>query len=99
MLIPINFSNHDINKFILFLQRDVSPYVYMDHWDKFSESLLLEIEVYYKHLNMEEIPYADYSHGKRACKGFEKKIWGEYYELHVQSNTFLLADVFKNFQS
>ena len=32
--IVYTFSNHDINKFILLLQKDVCPYEYMDDWEK-----------------------------------------------------------------
>ena len=34
-----------------------------------------------------------------VCKYFEIKNLGEYYDLYVQSATFLLADVFENFQN
>ena len=36
-------------------------------------------------------------HVKRVCKYFEVKILAEYYDLHVQNDTLLLADVFNNF--
>ena len=36
------FSNHDINKFVLFLQKGVYPYEYMDNWEKFNETSLPE---------------------------------------------------------
>ena len=48
---------------------------------------------------MEDITDADYAHRKRVCKDFEIKNLGEYHDLYVQSNTFLLADVFKNFRN
>ena len=47
---------------------------------------------------MEGITDADYAHVKRVCKDFEIIFFGEYYDLYVQSNTLLLADVFENFQ-
>ena len=40
---------------------------------------------------MEDITDADYVHAKRVCKDFEIKNLGEYHDLHVQSNTLLLA--------
>ena len=36
-------------------------------------------------------------HAKRACKHFQIKSLGEYYDLYVQNNTLLLAEVFENF--
>ena len=35
---------------------------------------------------------------QRVCKDFEMKKLGEYHDLYLQSDTFLLADVFENFR-
>ena len=48
---------------------------------------------------MEDITDADYAHTKRVCRDFEIKKLGEYYDLYVQSDTLLLADVFENFRN
>ena len=48
---------------------------------------------------MEDIIDADYTHKKRVCKEFEIKNSGEYHDLYVQSDTFLLADVFEYFRN
>ena len=48
---------------------------------------------------MEDITNADYAPAKRVCKIFEIKSLGEYYDLHVQSNALLLADVLENFRN
>ena len=48
---------------------------------------------------MEDIKDADYAPAKRVFKNFEKKCLGEYYDLHVQSNALLLADVLENFRN
>ena len=45
---------------------------------------------------MADITDADYTHVKRVCKDFGIKNLGEHYDLYVQSDTSLLADVFKN---
>ena len=37
-------------------------------------------------------------HGKRYCKDFEIKKIGECHDLYLNSDTLLLADVFKNFR-
>ena len=39
------------------------------------------------------------THTKRVCKDFKRKKLAEYHNLYVQSNTSLLADVFKNFRN
>ena len=78
------------------LQKGVYPYEYKDNWEKFNETSLPEKEDFYRHLNREDITDADYGH---VCKDFEVKNLGEYYDLYVQSDTLLLADVSENFKN
>ena len=47
---------------------------------------------------MEDITDADYMYEKRFCKDFEIKKIGECHDLYLNSDTLLLADVFKNFR-
>ena len=47
---------------------------------------------------MEDIADADYTHGKRVCKDFKVKHFGENHDLYVQSDILLLADIFENFR-
>ena len=79
------------------LQKGVFPSEYVNDWKKFNETLLPEKEQFYSRLNMEDIIDADYSHVKRVYKDFEIK--GEYHDLHIESNTFVLSDVFENFSN
>ena len=58
------------------LQKGVYPFVYMDDWEKFIETSLLEKKDFYSHLSMKDITDAEYAHAKRVCKYFEIKIWG-----------------------
>ena len=67
------FSNNDINKFVLLLRKGVYPYQYMDEWEKFTETTLLEKEEFYTNVNIEDIKDADYMNGKRVYKDFEIK--------------------------
>ena len=69
----------------------------MDDWETFGETSLHEKEDFYSHLNMEDITEADYAHAKRVCKDFKIKNLREYYDLFVQSNALLLADIFEHF--
>ena len=48
---------------------------------------------------MEHITDADYTHTKSVCKDFEIKNLGEYHDLYVKNDTFLLADAFENFRN
>ena len=77
----------------------VYPYEYIDDWEKFNETSLLEKEDFYSHLYMKDITDADYAHAKRVCKDFEIKKIRKHYDLYVQSDTLLLADVFENFRN
>ena len=67
----------------------------MDDSVKFNQTSLTEKEEFYSHLNMEDITEADFAHAKRVCKDFEIKNLGEYYDLYVQGNTLLLADLYE----
>ena len=52
-------------------------YEYMDDWEKFNETLLLEKEDFYSHLKTKGITDADYTQAKRICKDFKIKNLGE----------------------
>ena len=81
------------------LQKDVFPYEYIDDWEKFNKTSLLEKEDFYSHLNVKDITDADYVHAKKVCKDFEIGNLGEYHDLYVQSNKVLLVDLFENFKN
>ena len=68
----------------------------MDEWEKFNEALS-EKEECYSNLNMADIINSNCNHAKRVCKDFENKL-GEYHDLYLKSDTFLLADGFENFR-
>ena len=92
------FCNKDLHKFILLLRKGVYPYEYMDNWERFDETSLPNKESFYSNLNMENIDDIDYRHGNNMFKRFKLKNLGEYHDLYVQSDTLILADVFKNFR-
>ena len=48
---------------------------------------------------MEDITDVDYKHAKIVLKNLIYKNLGHYHDLHVQSDTLLLADVFENFRN
>ena len=60
------------------LQEGVYPSQFMDDWEKFNETSLLEKEDCYNHLNVEDITDAGYALEKRVCKDFGIKNLGEY---------------------
>ena len=93
-----SFCNNDLNKFILLLRKGVCPYEYMDNWERFNETSLPSKESFYSNLNMENIEDIDYRHGNNVFYKFKLNNLGENYDLYVQSDTLLLADVFENFR-
>ena len=66
---------------------------------KINETSLPEKEDFYSNLDMGDITDADYAYTKRVYKDFEIKNIGEYHDLHVQSDTLLLVNVFGNFRN
>ena len=70
----------------------------MDNWERFNETSLPSKESFYSNLNMENIEDIDYRHGNNVFNKFKLNNLGEYHDLYVQSDTLLLANVFKNFR-
>ena len=68
----------------------------MDDWKIFNKISLPQNEKFYIHLKMEIITDADYAHAKRFCKDFKIK---NMYDLYIQSDTLLLANVFENLRN
>ena len=96
ILIHINFLTKLTISLFHFCE---NVFTLMHDWEKFNEILLPENKDFYSHLNMEDITDADYTHGERVCKDFERKTWGQYHDLYLQSITLLLTDVFENFRN
>ena len=47
---------------------------------------------------MKDIADVDYMHAKRVCKDYQMKNLGEYLDLHLNSDTLFLANVFEKFR-
>ena len=82
----------------MLLRKGVYPYEYMDSWEDFDETSLLDKKAFYSKLNLEDISDRDYEHAQKVWEVFEIKHLSGYHDLYVQSNTLLLADVFENFR-
>ena len=70
----------------------------MDSWEKFSEKSLANKESFYSEVNKEDITYKDYAHAQKMWEVFEIKNLGEYHDLYVKIDAFLLANVFEKFR-
>ena len=84
--------------FFLLLRKGIYPYEYMDSWERLHENTIPPKEAFYSELNLENITDKDYEHVKKVWQAFEIKYLGEYHDLYVQYDTFLLAGVFENFR-
>ena len=71
----------------------------MDVWEIFDEKFLPFKSEFYGNLTLENITDIDYRHANKVFKKFKLKNLGEYHDLHVQSDTLLLAAVFENFRN
>ena len=93
------FCNGDPNKFYLLLREGIYPYEYVDSWERFGENTIPSKDAFYSELNLENITDTDYEHVKKVWETFEIRHLGEYHDLYVQCDTFLLADGFENFRN
>ena len=71
----------------------------MDNWGKFDETTLPLKEAFFSNLYLENISDEDYVHAQKLWDVFEIKNCDEYHDLHVQSDTLMLTDVFENFRN
>ena len=69
----------------------------MDSWERFDETSLPDKKYFYSELNLEGITDKDYSRAQKVFEEFCTDI-GDYHDLYVQRDTFLVADVFEKFR-
>ena len=69
----------------------------MDSWERFDETSLPDKKAFHSELNLEDITDKVYAHAQKVFEELKLKNLGDYYDLYVQSDTLLLADVFENF--
>ena len=56
-------------------------------------------KVFYSELYLENIADKDYTHAQKVFEELNVKNIGHYHDLHVQTDTLLLADVLENFRN
>ena len=83
----------------MLLRKGVYPYAYMNDYKKVNETILHEKEEFYSNLITKDVTDTDYMHAKRVRKDFEIKDLADCHDLHLKSNTLLLADIFQNFKA
>ena len=82
----------------LLTEKGVYPYDYMNSFDKFNESQLPNIEDFYSKLYEEGITDTQHTRAKVIWDNFNIKNLGEYHDLYLMTDVYLLSDVFENFR-
>ena len=82
----------------LLTEKGVYPYDYMNSFDKFNESQLPNIEDFYSKLYEEGITDTQHTRATVIWDNFNIKNLGEYHDLYLMTDVYLLSDVFENFR-
>ena len=69
----------------------------MDSWKRFNETYLPPKKDLYGELTLEDISDKDYNHVQKVFEDYCADMC-DYHDLHVQTDTLLLADVFEKFR-
>lgn len=86
-------------KFEQMRQKGVFPYSYTESFQKLDEPALPTIEQFYDRLSESHIPQADYDRAVKVWQTFGCKTLGDYSDVYLKCDVFILADVFENFRN
>ena len=92
------FEDYSELQYDLLTRKGVYPYEYVNSWDRFNETQLPPIDVFYSNLNMSSISEEDYQHTQRVWKEFGIRDLGDYHDLCLRTDVVLLANVYKAFR-
>lgn len=88
----------DPRQFDLIKQKGVFPYSYLDSMEKLKDTQLPAYEDFNDTFNDRKISENDYKRAHDVWNLFECKTLGEYSDLYLKTDVFLLTDVFENFR-
>ena len=92
------FEDYSELQYDLLTRKGVYPYEYVNSWDRFNETQLPPIDVFYSNLNMSLISEEDYQHAQRVWKEFGIHNLGDYHDLYLRTDVVLLANVYEAFR-
>ena len=107
-LFPSMWSYYDLKyseklggseKFHTILEKGIFPYRYMTSEKVFQDTKLPEKKYFNDDLKNQKISKQDYKKAKRVWKQFQLNNLGEYHDLYLARDVFLLADVFENYRN
>ena len=84
----------------LLIRKGIYPYEYMNKWDRFNETKLLNKESFYSNLNMSGVSDKEHSfHAWNVWNEFKIRNMGEYHDLYLKRDVILVANVFESSMS
>ena len=92
------FEDYSELQYHLLTRKGVYPYEYVNSWDRFNETQLPPIDVFYSNLNMSLISEEDYQHAQRVWKEFGIHHLGDYHDLYLRTDVVLLGNVYEAFR-
>ena len=92
------FEDYSELQYDLLTRKGVYPYEYVNSLDRFNETQLHPIDVFYSNLNMSSISEEDYQHAQRVWKEFGIHNLGDYHDLYLRTDVVLLANVYEAFR-
>ncbi|KYN16170.1 hypothetical protein ALC57_11581, partial [Trachymyrmex cornetzi] len=93
------FSNSSEENFNLLTRKGVFPYEYIDCSEKLNELCLPPRKSFYSSLTDSTVSESYYARAVNVWLRFSVQTLGEYSDLYLKTDVFLLADVFENFRA
>lgn len=85
-------------KFKLMCRKGIFPYEYISDFDKLNDTSLPLKKDFYISLLKCNVSDEEFEHAKTVWKIFECKTLGEYSDIYLKTDVFLLTDIFENFR-
>ena len=82
----------------LLTQKGVYPYSYIKDFQVFEETSLPPKEAFHNDLTEDDISEEDYQHAEKVWSTFHCETMGQYQDLYLYTDIFLLADIFEAFR-
>ena len=92
------FEDYSNLQYDLLTRKGVHPYKYINSWDRFEETQLPLINVFYSNLNMSLISEDNYQRAQKVWEEFGIRNLGDYHDLYLRTDVVLLANVYEAFR-
>ena len=92
------FEDYSELQYDLLTRKGVYSYEYVNSWDRFNETQLPPVDVFYSNLNMSSISEEDYQLAQQVWKEFGIRDLGDYHDLYLRTDVILLANLYEAFR-